>query len=52
MVMVYYNTQTLFIAKLKHSHNGGVIIIKGKPFQNVFTQISDGRVVVDNKPIL
>lgn len=45
------NTQ-LFMAKLRHHHNGRTIILKAYPGRNVFTQLSNGQVIINEMPIL
>lgn len=51
-LMIYYNTPALFLAKLKHARNGNTIIIRARPSQNRFTQLTNNKAVIENQPIL
>lgn len=43
---------SLFFAKLKHQRNKKVIIIKGYPKENKFSQSTDNKLVIEDAPIL
>lgn len=49
---VYWNKPELFLARLKHRHNGSEIVISGVPCQNYFSQTRNGQKVIDKQPIL
>ena len=49
---VYWNEPELFLARLKHCHNGSEIVISGVPCKNYFSQTRNGRKVIDKQPIL
>lgn len=42
----------LFMTKLRHQHNGHIIIITAYPIQNNYTMKKDGKIIVDKMPIL
>lgn len=52
MCVVYWNTPELFLARLRHRHNGNEIVISGVPCQNYFSQTRNGQKVIDKQPIL
>lgn len=50
--VVYWCKPELFLARLRHHHNGNEIVISGVPCQNYFSQTRNGRKVIDKQPIL
>ena len=50
-VFVVDNTD-IFVSKLRHRMNGNTIILKAYPRQNKYTQISNGRTIIDRRVIL
>lgn len=49
---VVSSSPTLTFYKLVHRSNGNVIIIKGSPIGNWFTQTKNGKVVINNQHIV
>lgn len=42
----------LFVSKLRHRMNGNTIILKAYPRQNKYSQISNGRTIINRRDIL
>lgn len=46
------DNEQLFMSKLRHRMNGKTIILKAYPRQNKYSQISNGRTIIDSAVIL
>lgn len=49
---VICTSPTLTFYKLVHRSNGNVIVIKGSPLNNWFSQTKNGMVVINHQPIV
>lgn len=50
--LVNHDSEQLFLAKLRHRSNGKIIIIRGYPIENKYTQVSDGKPIINQSAIL
>lgn len=50
-VFVVDNSE-MFVSKLRHRMNGNTIILKAYPRQNKYSQISNGKTIINKRDIL